>query len=61
MAPQETRIDTAQVTLPFDIAPIVLAGADHQFLSAIAWELACYFGASEPPLRLHLLHQLLLI
>jgi len=61
VAPQETRLDTPQVALPFDIAPVVMAGADHQFLTAFAWERACHFGVSEPPLRLHLLHQLLLI
>jgi hypothetical protein len=61
VAPQETRLDTAQTVLSFDIAAIVLTGADHQLTSAVAWERACHFGATEPPLRLHLLHQLLLI
>jgi len=61
VAPQETRIDMSQAAASFDIAALVLTEADHHLSSAIAWERACHFAISEPPLRLHLLHQLLLI
>jgi hypothetical protein len=61
VAPQETRLDTVQLALSCDFAPIFLAGANHQFTSAVAWERACHLVASEPPLRLHLLHQILVV
>lgn len=61
VAAQETRIDMSQATVSFNMAAIVLTELDRQLTSAIAWERACHLAVSEPPLRLHLLHQLLLI
>lgn len=61
VASQETRIDMSTAAVSFNIAAILLTQAGHQLTSAIAWERACHFAISEPPLRLHLLHQLLLI
>jgi hypothetical protein len=57
----ETRLDMAQLAVSFDIMPFALIVADHGILSGTTWERASHFDFSEPPLRLHLLHQLLLI
>lgn len=61
VALHETRLDTAQLALSCDFAPIFLVGANHQLTLAVAWERACHLVASEPPLRLHLLHQILVV
>ena len=58
LVPQKVQIDSPQAFAPFDLVAIV---ADTQIASAARWELACCQIEIEPPLRLHLLHQTLLI
>jgi hypothetical protein len=57
----ETRIDTTQMTLPIDFAAIVPASVDCHVVSSLALDSLWRSAISEPPLRLHLLHQIILI
>jgi len=57
----ETRIDTTQIALPIDFMAILPASVDFHVVSALALDSVWHSAISEPPLRLHLLHQIILI
>jgi hypothetical protein len=59
---QKTHIDAPRIVIPFNHVAVIPALADTHHLSA-PFRLDGTGGAleSEPPLRLHLLHQILLI
>lgn len=61
LVPQKVQIDFPQVIAPFDLVAIPSVLTDAQIAAAARWELACCHTEIEPPLRLHLLHQTLLI
>ena len=61
LPPQRTQVDTQHVLLPFDFAAIISALGDAQVAVALSWERAYHPIRFEPSLRLHLLHQILLI
>jgi hypothetical protein len=58
---QKTHIDTKPVLASFDFIAIASALADSQVAAALAWERIGDPVRFEPPLRLHLVHQVLLI
>src|SRR6267142_2333810 len=61
LVPQKVQIDAPQTVALFDLIAAVPAVADVQAALARFWALGCSPQESAPPLRLHLLHQLLLI
>ncbi len=61
LPPQKTQLDCPDIALPFDFAILIPAMADAQVASAIPWERASDSGGGKFSLRLHLLHQVLLI
>ncbi len=58
---QESQVDSTPVLLPFDFAAIIPSLEGSQVAAALSWERSCDPMQSEPPLRLHLLHQIMLI
>ena len=61
LPPQKTQIDAAPIAATFDLA-VVDQMADGQLFGAFSgWERREIHSAHQPPLRLHLLHQSLLI
>ena len=58
---QKVHLDAEQVAAVFDFAAIVDSQAEPQASSASRWDVALDLICLEPPLRLHLLHQILLI
>jgi hypothetical protein len=56
-----TQIDSPQDHVALDVVVDVVAVLDGQVLSSGSWELLGARHDHAPPLRLHLLHQLLLI
>lgn len=61
IVPQKVQIDSAHVLAPLDLVASVSVLTDAQIAPAARWELARFQVDLEPPLRLHLLHQSLLI
>lgn len=59
LPPQKTQLDCQPALLPFDL--LALNPASTAGPSALPWEVLRGSLALEPPLRLHLLHQILLI
>jgi len=57
---QKAQVDTQQLDLPMDFAAILPATCDAQLAGSSKF-LLLREPAAEPPLRLHLLHQILLI
>lgn len=56
---QKTEIDSTQLVIPCDfVAPALLS---HNFVTTELWKSEGTRAHSEPPLRLHLLHQILVI
>lgn len=60
LPPQQTQVDTLESHVPVDFAAIVPATCDAQ-VAAVFCTVRTHETAAEPPLRLHLLHQILLI
>lgn len=60
LAPEQFQIDSAQVSVAFDYLAAHSAPADIQADYGFWGELACGAAEFQPPLRLHLLHQVLL-
>lgn len=58
---QETRIDTSQVVLPVAFMAVIPATADAETVSSLSLDSLWHSAISEPPVRLHLLHQIILI
>ena len=58
---QKTQLDTKPVLASFDFIATVPALGDSQIAAALSWEQICDPLRFEPPLRLHLVHQVLLI
>ncbi len=61
LPPQKTQIDFAQVLLPFDHVAVLPAAGSDCLAPTASWEFNCGPLDLKPPLRLHLLHQILLI
>lgn len=61
LQPEKTQVDSPVELVSWDIVAITTASTDLAHGSALAWELAQSRGELEPPLRLHLFHQVLLI
>lgn len=59
--PEKTQIDAPQLVVGFDHLAVSPALTDSQAVSAFWTEVARGRSELEPPLRLHLLHQILLI
>lgn len=59
--PQKVRVDSPLSIASIDLWPTAGALCQSHLVSAIAWEAAGLQPLPEQPLRLHLLHQLLLI
>ena len=57
---QKTQLDPVQLAAPLDFAVAVLHSSDAHFVAAHGFE-HLYELDTGPPLRLHLLHQILLI
>jgi hypothetical protein len=58
---QETRIDTSQVVLPDSFMAVMSATLDAEIASSLLLDALWHSAISEPPIRLHLLHQIILI
>ena len=61
LPPQKAQIDPPHLSIPFDLPAPPSASADAHFASAWRGEFASGPIEPRPPLRLHLLHQILLI
>lgn len=61
LPPQKTVADCPELGVPFSSVAIVSVLADRHLSAVGVWEQTCGQLATEPPLRLHLLHQILLI
>ena len=61
LPPQKTQIDSPELVVAFDYAIVAPMRAGVPIAPALSWELAGNLANVEPPLRLHLLHQMLLI
>src|SRR5262249_6394560 len=61
VVPQKVRIDAPQVTALLSLAAAQPSLADFPSASVTRSELGQSFHGTAPPVRLHLLHQLLLI
>jgi hypothetical protein len=57
---QKSQVDDLKLQLPLDFAAILPATCDMQGV-AVHHAVGCSKAACEPPVRLHLLHQILLI
>jgi hypothetical protein len=57
----KVELDFPQLVLPFDLLIPAQISADSQFNSPSFWIAATHPPAAGPPLRLHLLHQIILI
>jgi hypothetical protein len=57
---QKTQLDKVQFHVPIEFAPIVPASCDVHVAARLGLE-RVHESAAGPPLRLHLLHQILLI
>ena len=58
---QEMRIDTTQVALPVSFMAAMSATADAEIVASLSLDTLWHYAISEPPVRLHLLHQIILI
>jgi hypothetical protein len=61
VVPQKVRLDAQESVAVIDIPPIVFSPSNHPGALSFSWEIAGSAHSIEPPLRLHLLHQTLLI
>lgn len=61
VAPQKVQIDSPVATASFELAAVLATNADGLIAPEVphGWELLP--NATQPPLRIHLLHQILLI
>ncbi len=57
---QKTHLDAPDMAAPFDFAAPVIAAVDSQRNDLLSWEQGRLVAAG-PPVRLHLLHQLILV
>ena len=58
---QKTMIEASPLVIPFSFVAFAATLTDGRWESTFRWEPLCGFHESEPSLRLHLLHQMLLI
>ena len=58
---QKVQLDSPELIVPLDSVAVLPAFSDMQLLAASPWEVSRGPTAVSPPLRLHLLHQILLI
>jgi hypothetical protein len=59
---QKTRLDASHIFASWDVATVPIASPNDSIANPHQWQGADRWGsATPPPLRLHLLHQLLLI
>jgi hypothetical protein len=58
---EKVQIDASQVVAPFEFVAFSPTLAGSRLSTVKFWEVAGSPSGSEPPLRLHLLHQILLI
>jgi hypothetical protein len=56
--PEKTQLDNVELGIPFDLSAVAL---EIRMVLACRWQLGADALQSRPPLRLHLLHQFLLI
>jgi hypothetical protein len=61
MPSQETRLDTTQVALPVSFMAAMPATADAEIVASLSLDTLSHSAIAEPPVRLHLLHQIILI
>lgn len=58
---QKVQLDSPELIVPLDFVAVLTAFSDMQQASTAPWEISRGPTAVSPPLRLHLLHQILLI